>query len=354
MSLQTSGYERSQHYQNEFEERAKAFWPVREGSGPAWELGRKKYLLTASSMAGLWNGVGFERTGQLLGRLVFGEERVFNEYQRLMLAEGKKHEDRVIKELMGCFFTYACWRLSPGIFEFDVILRYDDGEKERLWIGASPDGMLFLERHQIPIEVKWHAHGVCQYPMPCKYFIQLYTQMLATRALYGLYYAQAPDGKELCAVITRSRKTDLAVAERVAWFHAEYNDWKRRAKKGKRGKRYTEAVDALDAERVRCTIGSWSHTNAVLDFLRLRIKHDDENGTTDLFDLERNAIAPTRPGTPTPCALPLPRSRSSSPRVGNPRSRSPSPNKRPVPEGELGACVVEGDEEVEGAKLPAL
>lgn len=329
-------------YENEFRERATAdgWWVIQEGSGPEWEKARKKYQMTASAAGAMWNGAGYERTSQALARIVDGKQKVFDRYTQIMLDEGKAHEAEVIGGLVKLFWGYATWQLSPGIFEFKWF---------NTPIGASPDGILWFGRHQIPIEVKWHAKGECKIPMPSGYFAQLYVQMIATRACLGIYLGMAPNGESWCQVIQRKIKVDNAFEERFWWFLGEMAKFRT-----EKNVRYKDESRVLEAYRMSCTLLQQKGTEGLVEFLKATTKRFDDDGTTELFDVVRNAIPPTRVQTPTaPTSppspgLPLPEALRTPRSVGRSRSRSASPRERSVRKGSVGQGVVEGDEKVEG------
>jgi hypothetical protein len=265
---------------------------------------------------------------------------VFSEYTKILMEEGRVHESEVEDLLLEGFVGAATWMRSPGIFEFEL-----GGET----IGASPDAILWLDRHHIPIEVKWHAKGECKYPMPCNYFAQLYTQMMATRATLGVYLGVAPSGEMCCTVLQRLAEVDDKFEEQVLWYRSERKMYERGVRK-----RYSEAIDKIDELRIKSIVFQKRSTADLLRFLRERTKQHDKDGTTDDFDPERNAVPPTRASTPacaprSPHPLPLPRGHSNSPPLVGGRSRSASPRTRRVPTRELGESVVEGNAEVEGA-----
>jgi hypothetical protein len=328
-------------YEAEFTKRAttQGWWVCQTGSGPEWEATRERYIMTASAMAAMWNGAGYERTNHALDRIVDGARKVFDRYTQIMLDEGKRMEESVIKTLVAEFWGIATWKLSPGVFEVVI---------GNVNVGASPDGVLWLERHQIPIEVKWHAKGECKIPLPVGYFAQLYTQMRATRATVGLYLGMAPSGEMWGTVLARSPTVDLEFDKRMDWFMEQVKQ--RRA--GKRTARYPDEVDALQQLRDRCVIWKQADLSGLREFLVQRVKWDDVRGNTDIFDLERNAVERTESYSErdSPCALPLPRRTSSPAGLARSRSRSSSPRKRRVPEGIVRADVVEGDEEMEGER----
>lgn len=325
-------------YELEFTERAtrEGWWVCQEGSGPKWEETRERYIMTASAMGALWNGAGYERTGAALDRVIHGEKRVFNAYTLRLLEEGKRMERTVLETLLLNFWGLGTWKLSPGVFEFQLA-----GTK----VGASPDAVLWLGRHQIPVEVKWHANGECKIPTPVGYFAQLYAQMMATRATVGLYLGMAPGGEMWGAVFARSHNVDTAFHTQMHWFETQIELAKTRKLK------FRSQVDELEELRNTCTIWKQPNLTGLRDFLVARTKFDDVRGNTDMFDLERNAVAPTRPASPaSPCALPLPRGSPSRSRVADRRSRSPSPRSGLLFEGGICTQLAEGDAEVEGTQ----
>lgn len=328
-------------YETEFTKRARdeGWWVCLEGSGPEWEATRERYTLTASAMAALWNGAGYERTNHALDRIVDGARKVFDSYTKVLLEEGKRMEQTVIRTLVAEFWGVATWKLSPGVFEVKI---------GTVMVGASPDGILWLERHQIPIEVKWHAKGQCKIPIPCGYFAQLYTQMMATRATLGLYLGMAPDGEMWCTVLARSTIVDQKFAKRMDWFATQVE----LRRNGHRFARYSDKVNSLQKLRDRCIVYSHPNVSGVREFLVQRAKWDDVRGNTDSFDLERNAVASTESiGSPgSPCALPLPRSKSTGRRVARRGSGTPSPRSRSLSPRSPRTVVAQGDEEVEGTQ----
>lgn len=345
-------------YEVEFTERAtrEGWWVCTEGSGPVWEATRERYIMTASAMGALWNGAGYERTGAALDRIIHGEKRVFNAYTLRLLEEGKRMERTVLETLLLNFWGLGTWKLSPGVFEFQLA-----GTK----VGASPDAVLWLGRHQIPVEVKWHANGECKIPTPVGYFAQLYAQMMATRATVGLYLGMAPGGEMWGAVFARSHVVDTKFHEQMHWFEDQIRLWRKakefdavkhmRGEKQARKKKFPSEVDEIEALRDQCTIWKQPNLTGLRDFLVARTKFDDVRGNTDMFDLERNAVAPTRPASPnsrpaSPCALPLPRGSPSGSRVADRRSRSPSPRSGLLFEGGICTQLAEGDAEVEGTQ----
>lgn len=327
-------------YELEFTKRAteEGWWVTMEGSGPEWEAAREAYVMTASAMGALWNGAGYERTKRALDRIVDGERRVFDAYTLRLLEEGKRMEKEVLVTLLQNFWGLGTWKLSPGVFEVRLASTR---------VGASPDAVLWLERHQIPVEVKWHANGECKMPMPVGYFAQLYTQMMATRATLGLYLGMAPNGEMWGSVVGRSREVDMAFHERMGWFEVQI-ELRRNGKTA----RFPGEVDALEELRNKCVIWKQANLTGLRDFLVARTKFDDVRGNTDYFDLERNAVPPTAPVSPSspPCALPLPGRKPACARVARRRSRSSSPRARSVPEGIVCADVAQGDETLEGTQ----
>ena len=344
-------------YELEFTKRAteEGWWVTKEGSGPEWEAAREAYVMTASAMGALWNGAGYERTKRALDRIVDGERRVFDAYTLRLLEEGKRMEKEVLVTLLQNFWGLGTWKLSPGVFEVRLASTR---------VGASPDAVLWLERHQIPVEVKWHANGECKMPMPVGYFAQLYTQMMATRATLGLYLGMAPNGEMWGSVVGRSREVDMAFHERMGWFEVQIElrrkaneENREREKRGEKKKKkcYPSEVDALEELRNKCVIWKQANLTGLRDFLVARTKFDDVRGNTDYFDLERNAVPPTAPVSPSsrpasPCALPLPGRKPACARVARHRSRSSSPRARSVPEGIVCADVAQGDETLEGTQ----
>lgn len=274
------------YYQTEYEVRALAnkWWACQEGSGESWEAARKKYRLTASVMSGLWNGSGYERTGNILNRLITGECRIFSNYTRVMMEQGQQQERETLTRLFRWVVGSGTWKLSPGIFEIDI-------GKET--VGASPDAMLYCFNQHIPVEVKYHAGGQCKVPLPCGYFAQLYTQMMATRAMLGLYAGRAPDDTCYVAIVKRTAKTDDAFHKRVRWFINELNE----AIENKHIGRYPEAIDELESLRDRCLMHEFSKFDCVLKYLKVCC---DELGENPVYYANRYKF------TAAPNELPLP------------------------------------------------